>query len=113
MKIEKRFPKKFRWDSYGYPALPATTSFFFSVQSGIRCEAEVQHHPDKTFTLVASAESGIEVARKKGIYKGRKKGTTKGEPARARELRAKGLKVAEIAQAMGTSRQTIQRYLAA
>jgi DNA invertase Pin-like site-specific DNA recombinase len=48
----------------------------------------------------------------KGIYKGRLKGTTKAEPDRARELRAKGLKVSEIAQAMGTSRRTVQRYLA-
>ena len=31
----------------------------------------------------------------KGIYKGRLKGTTKAEPDRARELRAKGLKVSE------------------
>ena len=57
--------------------------------------------------------AGIEVARKKGVYRGRKKGTTKGEPERARELRAKGLKVSEIAQAMGTSKRTVQRYLAA
>ena len=57
--------------------------------------------------------AGIEVAKLKGIYKGRKKGTTKGEPERARELKAKGLKVSEIAQAMGTSKRTVQRYLAA
>ena len=57
--------------------------------------------------------AGIAVAKSKGIYKGRKKGTTKGEPARAKELRTKGLKVAEIAQAMGTSKRTVQRYLAA
>ncbi len=57
--------------------------------------------------------AGIEVAKKKGVYKGRKKGTTKGEPERARELRAKGLKVAEIAQALGTSKRTVQRYLVA
>jgi DNA invertase Pin-like site-specific DNA recombinase len=57
--------------------------------------------------------AGIEVAKKKGIYKGRKKGTTKSEPDRARELRAKGLKVSEIAQALGTSKRTVQRYLLA
>jgi predicted transposase YdaD len=51
------------------------------------------------------------VAKRKGVYRGRKKGTTKGEPERARELRAKGLKVSEIAQAMGTSKRTVQRYL--
>jgi DNA invertase Pin-like site-specific DNA recombinase len=56
--------------------------------------------------------AGIEVAKRRGVYKGRNPGTTKGEPGRARELRAKGLKVGEIAQAMGTSKRTIQRYLA-
>jgi DNA invertase Pin-like site-specific DNA recombinase len=56
--------------------------------------------------------AGIEVAKRKGIYKGRRKGTTKAEPARAMQLRARGLKVSEIAQAMGTSRRTVQRYLA-
>jgi len=56
--------------------------------------------------------AGIEVAKRKGVYLGRKKGTTKGEPERARDLRAKGLKVVEIAQALGTSKRTVQRYLA-
>ena len=55
---------------------------------------------------------GIALAKKAGVYKGRKTGTTKGQPERARELRAKGLKVAEIAQALGTSKRTVQRYLA-
>ena len=57
--------------------------------------------------------AGIEVAKKKGIYKGRQKGTTKGEPSRARQLRAKGLTVAEIAQALETNKRTVQRYLQA
>ena len=57
--------------------------------------------------------AGIEVAKRKGIYKGRKQGTTKSEPERARELRAKGLTVAEIAQALGTTKRTVQRYLVA
>ncbi len=55
--------------------------------------------------------AGIEVAKKNGVYKGRKRGTTKAEPARAKELRAKGLTTAEIAQAMGTTQRTVQRYL--
>lgn len=56
--------------------------------------------------------AGIEVARRKGVYQGRKKGSTKGKPERARELRDKGLNVAEIATAMGTSERTVWRYLA-
>jgi len=55
--------------------------------------------------------AGIEVAKRKGIYKGRRKGTTKAEPARAKQLRAKGLTVAEIATALGTNKRTVQRYL--
>jgi DNA invertase Pin-like site-specific DNA recombinase len=56
---------------------------------------------------------GVDIAKGKGLFKGRKPGTTKGEPERARELKARGLKVSEIAQAMGTSKRTVQRYLAA
>ena len=44
--------------------------------------------------------AGIEVAKKKGVYRGRQKGTTKAKPQRAAELRAKGLKLDEIAQAL-------------
>ena len=57
--------------------------------------------------------AGIEVARERGVYKGRKKGTTKAAPVRAQELRLKGLKIAEIATALGTSTRTVQRYLRA
>ena len=55
--------------------------------------------------------AGIEVAEKKGVFLGRQKGTTKGKPERAIELRQRGLKPAEIAQALGTSERTVQRYL--
>lgn len=55
--------------------------------------------------------AGIEVAKRKGIYRGRKKGTTKNQPDRARELHGKGLKVSEVAQAMGVSHRTVFRYL--
>jgi len=55
--------------------------------------------------------AGIQVAKKKGSYKGRKKGTTKSKPERAKELRDKGLKVAEIAQALGVSERTAFRYM--
>jgi len=57
--------------------------------------------------------AGIEVAKRKGVYKGRKHGTTKAAPVRAQELRARGLKVAEIATALGTSTRTVLRYLRA
>ena len=57
--------------------------------------------------------AGIAVAKKKGVYKGRKTGTFKAKPARATELRDRGLKIAEIATALGTSKRTVQRYLRA
>jgi DNA invertase Pin-like site-specific DNA recombinase len=57
--------------------------------------------------------AGIAVAKRKGVYKGRRKGTTKAEPTRARQLRAKGLTVAEIAQALGANKRTVQRYFKA
>jgi len=57
--------------------------------------------------------AGIEVARKKGVYKGRKKGTMKAKPHRAKELRANGLKIGEIAKALAVSERSVQRYLKA
>lgn len=57
--------------------------------------------------------AGIALAKKQGVYKGRVPGTTKAEPARAKQLRAKGLSIDEIAEAMGTSLRTVHRYLVA
>jgi DNA invertase Pin-like site-specific DNA recombinase len=57
--------------------------------------------------------AGIAVAKRDGVYRGRTQGTTKGQPNRARELQAKGLRAPEIAQALGVSLRTIFRYLQA
>lgn len=56
--------------------------------------------------------AGIAVAKKKGVYRGRRPGSTKGNPARAAELRGRGLLPGEIATALGTSERTVRRYLA-
>lgn len=55
--------------------------------------------------------AGIRVAKTKGVYQGRQKGTTKALPDRASELRAQGLKVLEISNALGVTPRTVFRYL--
>lgn len=55
--------------------------------------------------------AGIAAAKERGIYSGRKQGTTKARPERAIALRAKGLKVKEIASAMNVGEATVFRYL--
>ena len=56
--------------------------------------------------------AGISAAKERGVYQGRKTGTTKANPERAAELRSQGLKVAEVAKALGVSLRTAKRYLA-
>jgi DNA invertase Pin-like site-specific DNA recombinase len=55
--------------------------------------------------------AGIAVARRNGVYGGRKAGTTKAKPARAVELRSRGLTIPEIATALGVSERSVWRYL--
>ena len=57
--------------------------------------------------------AGIAAAKDKGKYLGRKPGTTKSQPARARELRDKGMATGAIAQELGVSQRTAFRYLSA
>jgi DNA invertase Pin-like site-specific DNA recombinase len=57
--------------------------------------------------------AGIVVAKERGAYPGRQRGTTKALPFRAQELRGRGLTVHEVAAALGVSRRTAFRYLAA
>jgi len=55
--------------------------------------------------------AGIEEAKARGVYTGRRKGSVVADPTRARALKRKGLKVAEIAEALGVSPATVFRYL--
>jgi hypothetical protein len=50
-------------------------------------------------------------ARKRGVYTGRKSGTTKAAPSRARALKKQGLKVSEIAAALGVKLRSVYNYL--
>lgn len=62
-------------------------------------------------TMKERQRVGIEAAKERGVYQGRKPGTTKAKPARAAELRGRGLTQAEVAAALGVSRTTVGRYL--
>jgi len=55
--------------------------------------------------------AGIEAARAVGKYKGRKKGSVTVDAGRVMELREQGLKIKEIASALGVSRRTVHRHL--
>lgn len=55
--------------------------------------------------------AGIAAARERGQYVGRKAGTTKAKPARAKQLRERGLTGREIAEALGVSLRTAMTYL--
>ncbi len=55
--------------------------------------------------------AGIAIAKEEGKYRGRKPGTLKADAVRAAKLRQRGLRDEEIAQALGISRRTVQRYL--
>jgi len=48
----------------------------------------------------------------RGVYTGRAVGSTKAQPARARQLRDKGLTTEEIATALGISSRTVRRHSA-
>ncbi len=67
-------------------------------------EIELQHAKERQ-------AAGIAVAKQRGVYTGRQRGTTKATPARARALRAQGLTVREIAQALGVKERTVYYYL--
>jgi len=67
-------------------------------------EIELQHSKERQAV-------GIRLAHKRGVYTGRKSGTTKAAPARARALRKQGLKVSEIAAALGVKQRSVYSYL--
>ena len=54
---------------------------------------------------------GIEKARIAGKYKGRKPGSFKADAVKARELRAKGVKLVDIAAALNVCTRSVNRYL--
>ncbi len=56
--------------------------------------------------------AGIERAKSEGRYRGRKPGSTKAKPQRVKQLRDKGLTLAEIASHLNISKATVCRYLA-
>ena len=71
-------------------------------------EIELEHSKERQ-------AAGIAAAKARGVYSkhGRKRGSTKAEPRRAHELRSRGLKPPEIANALGVSRSVVYEYLKA
>jgi DNA invertase Pin-like site-specific DNA recombinase len=67
-------------------------------------EIELQHAKERQAI-------GIALARKRGVYAGRRSGTTKAAPSRARALKKQGLRIGEIAKALGVKERTVYNYL--
>jgi len=61
----------------------------------------------------AAQAAGIARAKEEGKYRGRKPGSTIAKPARARQLKEKGITYEEIANSLSVSRATVARYLSA
>jgi DNA invertase Pin-like site-specific DNA recombinase len=76
-----------------------TASLLFGI-----AEMELQHSKERQAV-------GIALARQRGVYTGRKAGTTKAAPSRARALKQQGLKVSEIAVALGVKQRSVYNYL--
>lgn len=79
-----------------------------SVMFGL-AEIELEYRRERQAAGIRVA--GIRVARTRGLYSGRKSGTTKAIPKRALELRNRGLKIPEIANALNVSERSVFRYL--
>lgn len=54
---------------------------------------------------------GIAAAKERGVYAGRKPGATKAKASDAKRYRSRGWTDNEIAQQLGITRRTVQRYL--
>ena len=65
----------------------------------------------ETETRKERQADGIKAAKAKGVYKGRAKGSSTVDSGRVRELKSQGLKVTEIATALGISRQSVYSHL--
>jgi DNA invertase Pin-like site-specific DNA recombinase len=63
-------------------------------------EIELQHAKERQ-------TAGIALARKRGVYTGRQRRA----PARVRTLKRQGLKILEIARALGVKERTVYYYL--
>jgi DNA invertase Pin-like site-specific DNA recombinase len=101
------------WIERGVRLVSVTQGFDFSGAVGRMVAALLLSVGEMEREHIAERQAaGIREAKRRGVYQGRQLGSTKAKPARAAELRAKGLTVSEIAASLGVSMRTAKRYLA-
>ena len=102
-----------RWCKLGVRVASVTQPIDISGPIGLMVSAILFGFAEMEWSVRRDRQrAGIDVAKAKGVYRGRKPGTTKAAPERARELKAKGYHIREIALSLGVNVRSVTRYLA-
>ena len=98
-------------DAYLYSLYPPENVYALDIASLLHPSVLFAVSEMETETRKERQADGIKAAKAKGVYKGRAKGSSTVDSIRVRELKAQGLKVTEIARALGISRQSVYSHL--